>query len=244
MSSPASCIFTNAYTYDGIGRLVSEQLIIPNSSSLISFSYDLAGNRLSVSSGASVQTETYTHNRLDSVQHDAAGNVTNYTRDGISYALTWNTQGQLLFVATNGVPAESYTWDPLGRRLSTTRLSADHTSQATEYHVYDGPECVADVDASGNPLRLYTWGAGIDNLLAVTILSPGSTNTYYAVKDHLGSVHALVDSTGSIAASYTYDAWGNLLSHFRTSELPPPFSLAGSRVLPCHQPLQFSRPLV
>ena len=213
VSSSASSILTNAYTYDGIGRLVSEQLLIPNSSSLTSFSYDLAGNRLSVSSGASAQAETYTHNRLDSVLHDAAGNVTNYTRGGIAYDLAWNTQGQLLAVHTNGASAESYIWGPLGRRMSTTDASG------TVFHAYGGDECVADLDASGNPLRVYTWGDGIDNLLAVTVFSPGSTNTYYAVKDHLGSVHALVDSSGNIVAQYAYDAWGNLLSHFRTSEL-------------------------
>jgi len=44
--------------------------------------------------------------------------------------------------------------------------------------------------------------------------------TPYAVKDHLGSVDALVDANGQLAASYTYDAWGNILSHFRTLELP------------------------
>ncbi len=86
------------------------------------------------------------------------------------------------------------------------------------YRIYDGDECVADVDASGNPLRVYTWGQGIDDLLAVTVYTcqPNSpqpaASSYYAVKDHLGSVHALVDESGGIAAQFTYDAWGNVQS--------------------------------
>ena len=40
------------------------------------------------------------------------------------------------------------------------------------------------------------------------VLPPGATNSYYAIKDHLGSVHALVDASGSVVESYSYDAWG------------------------------------
>ena len=76
------------------------------------------------------------------------------------------------------------------------------------WHAYDGGQCVADLDANGKPLRSYTWGLGIDNLLAVTVYGIGATNSYYAVKDHLGSVHALVDASGAVVESYSYDAWG------------------------------------
>jgi RHS repeat-associated protein len=188
---------TNAYAYDGFGRLVCADGV--------SYAYDLAGNRLSQGGTGVPPVEfTYTHNRLDGDLYDVAGTVTNMIRDGATLALSWNTQGQLISVSTNGAFAESYAYDALGRRLSTT------DSSGTVYHVYDGDECVADVDASGNPLRTYAWGPGIDNLLAVTVFGAGSTNTYYAVKDHLGSVHALVDASGAVAESYTYDAWGNV----------------------------------
>jgi RHS repeat-associated protein len=195
----ASPLAADTYAYDALDRLTA--------AGSETYTYDLAGNRLSRSgTGVPPELSFYTHNRQDSVLHDHSGNVTNYTRNGIAYNLAWNTQGQLLSVATNSILAESYTYGPLGRRLSTT------DSSGTVYHVYDGDHCAADVSPSGNPLRIYTWGAGIDNLLAVTVFSPSSTNTYYAVKDHLGSVHALIDASGTVAASYAYDAWGNVLS--------------------------------
>ena len=67
-----------------------------------------------------------------------------------------------------------------------------------------------EVDADGDLLKSYTWGPGIDNLLAFTVYG-SSTNTYNCLTDHLGSVHALVDSNGDIVESYRYDAWGRVL---------------------------------
>ena len=49
--------------------------------------------------------------------HDAAGNVTRIERAGRpTLDLTWNSQYQLVSVATNGVFAESYTYDALSRQ--------------------------------------------------------------------------------------------------------------------------------
>ena len=77
----------------------------------------------------------------------------------------------------------------------------------TNWFVYDGNHVVADLDSSGGMVRSYVWGPGIDNMLAMTAYG-GTTNTYYALKDHLGSVLALTDGAGNIVESYRYDAWG------------------------------------
>jgi len=143
-------------------------------------------------------------------------------RSGIP--LSWDTQGRLVSVSANGVFAESYQYDALGRRVSTT------DGAGTVFHVYEGDQCAADTDASGNLLRSYTWGPGIDDLLAVTVYSQDATNSYYAVKDRLGSVQALVDASGAVVESYTYDAWGN--ASILTSDLRPLTSSAyGNRYL-------------
>jgi len=140
------------------------------------------------------------------VSYNASGQVVQCKRlNGVVCGFKWNTLGQLVSVTTNGILAESYAYDPLGRRISTT------AGGATIWHAYDGDRCSADTDASGNILRSYTWGLGIDNLLAITVYSAGATNSYYAVKDHLGSVHALVDESGAFAESYSYDAWGTVV---------------------------------
>ncbi len=209
---------THAYGYDGIGRLVAADGV--------AYTYDLAGNRLSRSgAGVPPAAYSYSHNRLDGDLYDAAGCVTNMFRNGVELSLSWNTQGQLVSVSTNNAFAESYVYDALGRRVSTTDKGG------TVYHVYDGHQCAADVDGSGRPLRTYAWGPGIDNLLAMTVYSyqPNSpqptASSFFAVKDHLGSVHALVDAQGEIAQTFTYDAWGNAcVSTPNSSFLTPDFS--------------------
>ena len=51
-----------------------------------------------------------------------------------------------------------------------------------------------------------------------------TASTCYAVKDHLGSVCALVTAAGAVVASYTYDAWGNVSATINYSLLPVNFS--------------------
>ena len=137
----------------------------------------------------------------------AAGNVTRTVNArGQALGLTWNLQRQLTSVSTNGVFAESYAYDPLGRRVATADIGG------TVYHAYDGIHCVADLAPDGTLLRAYTWGPGVDNLLAVTFYSDTETNTLHAVTDPFGTVHALAAPGGTIAVSYSYDSWGNLLS--------------------------------
>ena len=221
IASVGGSAVTHAYAYDALGRLVSESV----TNAVTSFSYDSAGNRTVVQSGTGnlpVQS-TYVNNRLVSVStngafasavlYDGAGNVTSLvSRAGVTLSLYWNTLGQLVSVSTNGAFAESYAYDALGRRISTTSLSTTNHQPSTIDHLYDGSQCIADMDTSGNLLRAYTWGPGTNNLLAVTIYSADATNTYYAVRDRLGSVYALVNSSGAVVESYAYDAWGSVQS--------------------------------
>ena len=87
----------------------------------------------------------------------------------------------------------------------------------TNWHVYAGPHVVADVDATGGVLRTYMYGPGIDNILSMKAYSGGTPQSYYYVKDHLGSIQAIVDSFGSIVESYRYDAWGKVLGVYDSS---------------------------
>ena len=198
------------FAYDGLDRLVSE---VESSGVSRTYAYDLAGNRLAkteTGSGAIAyalgigdRLATYTGG---SYSYDTAGCVTAIDRTGKpDLDLTWNGQYQLTSVSTNGIVAESYTYDPFGRRFSTT------SGGTTLRHVYDGIHCVADIDSVGRVVKSYTWGPGIDNLLAVTCHSGTLATTYYALTDLQGTVHGFADAGGNLVARYAYDAWGNLL---------------------------------
>ena len=45
----------------------------------------------------------------------------------------------------------------------------------------------------------------------MTSFGATATNTYYAIKDHQNTVIALVDDSGSVAESYEYSAYGEIL---------------------------------
>jgi len=200
---------TNNYAYDNLDRLISETSL-SSMTSVVQYSYDLVGNRTQlVDNGVTVNYTLGTGNKLASwgingqQQFDAAGNVTNLQDDsGRQLSMTWDSRYRLTSVATNGTPAESYGYDALGRRISISDGST------TSYLVYDGVQVIAETDSSGNLLKSYTYGPGIDNILSMTVHG-STTSTYYYVKDHLGSVQAVVDASGTVVESYQYDAWGN-----------------------------------
>jgi RHS repeat-associated protein len=137
--------------------------------------------------------------------YSAAGCLTNISYSGTEYCdtktLEWNAQYQLVSVYSVS-SVVNYSYDVLGRRTSIS----DGTN--TINMIYDGDQVVADVSTNGVVLRTYVWGPGIDNLLSFT--DHTTSNTYYAVKDHLNSVYALVDESGSVVEKYEYDAWGRI----------------------------------
>ncbi len=175
------------------------------------YTYDAAGNR-TAKTGDVEGAVAYTRgvgDRLASwtggaYTYDAAGNVTRIVRDGRpTLDLSWNGRYQLVSVSTNGVFAEGYAYDALGRRASTTTWE-----EGTVRHVYDDNwQVIADLDSNGNVLRSYVWGEGIDRLLAVKV----GAKSYAALTDAQGTVWGLADGT-DVVARWTYDAWGNVLS--------------------------------
>ncbi len=217
MESEALPSRTTDYGYDMLDRLTAETS--PGRAN--AWSYDLAGNRTNaVLNGTSTACTLGVGDRLAATSdgasylYNAAGCVTNISSASYVVSLSWDSRYQLDAAYTNGVLAETYQYDALGRRVATT------SGGTTTCHVYDGGwQVLADLDADGQPLRSYTWGPGIDHLLAMTTYG-STTNTYYALTDHLGTVHALVDFSGAIAESYEFDAWGNVLAIHDASGSP------------------------
>jgi len=74
------------------------------------------------------------------------------------------------------------------------------------------------------------YGTGIDNPVSMTVYG-GTTNRYYYLTDHLGSVLALTDGNGAIVESYRYDAWGRVLGVYDASGSQIDESAVGNRIL-------------
>lgn len=203
------------YTYDSLDRLTSESRLGGAVTSVVQYTYDLTGNRKTVTTDGAEHTYTLGQgNRLaawgtnseNSVTYDAAGNVTDVALGSTGLLhLIWNDRYQLIAAETNGVEVESHGYDALGRRVWIV------SDGNTNHMVYDGTHVIADLDGTGEVIRSYVWGPGIDNLLAMSIHTGATVETYYPITDHLGSIHALVDDTGSVVESYKFDAWGKIL---------------------------------
>ncbi len=160
--------------------------------------------------------------------YSAAGCLTNRQYSGKDYVeslgLAWNSQYQLTATTTNGSLAETYGYDGIGRR---SFIAAGGT---TNWMVYDGNQVVAEVDGNGNLKKSYVYGLGIDSPVSMTVYST-TTNTYYFIKDHLGSTLALTDALGNIVESYRYEAWGRVLGVYNGVGAQIDESAFGNRIL-------------
>ncbi|AKJ63427.1 RHS repeat-associated core domain-containing protein [Kiritimatiella glycovorans] len=143
--------------------------------------------------------------------YDAAGCVTNITCRGHAAdwdaELRWDGRYRLTSVTLGGLEIE-HEYDLDGRRTRREVRTSGATN--TVHYIYDGEQVVAEIDESGTLRRTYVWAPEIDRLLSFTDYESGATNTYYALTDPQGTVHALLDETGAVAESYEYNAWGRV----------------------------------
>jgi RHS repeat-associated protein len=183
------------------------------------YTYDPAGNR---TSGPLSATSTY--NAAEELTSDAGFTYT-YDAEGQRTAKTDRASGATTRYLYNGAKrltsiqypdgtTTSYTYDALGRRSTVS------AGGATTAYVYDGVNTRLEYGSAG--LAASYVGAGdVDRPLEMT---RGATSYYY-LQNFQGSVTGLTDANGSVAATYSSDAFG-----VPTSPQPPvtnPFTYAG-----------------
>ncbi len=139
------------------------------------------------------------------------------------FGLIWNGQYQLTATYTNDSLAESFGYDGAGRRIFIVE------GGVTNWMVYNGNQMVAEVDGAGQLKKSYVY-EGLDRAVSMTTYG-ASTNTYYFIRDHLGSTLALTDGSGNIIESYRYDAWGRVLGVYNASGNQIDESAVGNRIL-------------
>lgn len=191
---------TSNYGYDPVYQL---QNAFQGGATTESYSYDVIGNRVTSFTVPSYSYNTsneLTSSTVAAYSYDSNGNTLTKTDSTGTTAFTWDFENRLASVTPAGSGAVTFKYDPLGRRIQKS------TSAATTNYVYDGANILEEVDGSGNVLARYTQGGGVDEPLAM--LRAGMTSFYEA--DGLGSITSLSNSTGTVAATYTYDSFGNL----------------------------------
>jgi RHS repeat-associated protein len=171
---------------------------------------------------------------VETPSYDQAGNL---LADG-RWNYTWDSEDQLISIETTAAAQQagladtkvSFTYDYLGRRIQkVVSIGGAQTSQ-TRY-VYFGWNVMAELDASGNVLRHFVWGPGIDGTIGGTggvgglVMIQDSGHTYMPAFDGNGDVTVLLDASngGAIAAKYEYSPFGELLQKSGSYSISNPF---------------------
>ncbi|WP_349407797.1 polymorphic toxin-type HINT domain-containing protein [Pseudalkalibacillus sp. SCS-8] len=198
------------YTYDVGNRLTKEVHKDQNGTitNEISYSYDVMGNRTSMTKNNSTITYTYdTANQLTSINgsnttHDANGNL----KSDAKYQYFYDVEDQLVRVENGASSVVSeYEYDYEGLRTKKV------TSQKTEYYYYMAGELSYITDENNN-LKYSFTRTSTNRLVSMTDHTGTSPKTYEFVMNHRGDVLGLRDTNGTLVVEYEYDAWGNILS--------------------------------
>ena len=179
---------TYEYTYDALGQLLTETV---NGVAVNTMTYDNYGNILTKNGktytyGDSKWKDLLTEYDGQTITYDDGGNPINY----LGHTLTWEKGRQL-----KSFDDITYTYNANGIRTSKTVNGVKH-----EYTL-DGTNIVKETWDGNTLVPLY------DNTESVCGITYNGTS-YYFLKNLQGDVIAITDSTGSVVARYSYDAWG------------------------------------
>ena len=203
--------YITKYTYDAANQLIREDNQQAGYSWVMT--YDDAGNMLTrkkysyttgtLGSVLSTQTLTYGDSTWGdlltgingmTVTSDAIGNVLN---DG-TWTYTWKNGRQLATMSKSGV-TWSFAYDANGMRTQRTN------SSTTYNYTYDD-STLLKMTVGSNAL-IFSYGS---NGQPMSVNYNGTD--YYYVTNIQGDVVSILNSSGAEVVTYTYDAWGNILS--------------------------------
>jgi RHS repeat-associated protein len=191
--------------------------VVQGATTTENYSYDAVGNRLS-----SLGMSPYQYNSLNELTSTSSGSYTydangNTLSDPSGKQYTWDFENRLtqaVVPGTNG-GTTTFRYDPFGRRIQKSG------PLGTMNYVYDTGDMIEELDGAGSVLAAYTRTQNMDDPLAE--LRSGTTTYYHA--DGLGSITSLTNASATAAASYAYDAFGNLSA--ATGSVTNPFRYAG-----------------
>ena len=127
----------------------------------------------------------------------------------------YGPEGRLGAVTKDGNVLGEYTFSPTGERLKRTYKDPQTNETIVEYYIYDGANCVYDLDGSEQIKKTYFNGPGIDNILAFE--DNKEDKEFYIFKDALGSTRQVVEITEAgfdwLRSSYGYGAWGEITDY-------------------------------
>ena len=207
---------TVTYEYDDLGQLVWEKNATAGKA--WNYTYDNGGNILSrteyacsgngtVSGSGTTTSYTYgdaewgdllTAYNGEAISYDGIGNPLSYR----GWTMNWQG-GRQLASMTKGSDTLSFAYNESGLRTSKTVNGVTHN------YVWQGSKLAADITDS---YALYFHYDSSGDVIGFTRTANGADTEYFYVKNLQGDILKVITATGTEAATYTYDAWGKLLT--------------------------------
>lgn len=183
---------TEVFGYDELNRL---ETVTFNGQPTQSMSYSPNGNIQSKSDAGNYKYHDFKVNAVDTILNNPKTlpvHVQNVNYNSFNKAFEITTGNNKLNL-TYGVDEERVKTEQYENGiLKVTKIFA------TSY----------EKEIKNGVTREIHYISGVYGLEAIYIKEGGKDGMYYVCKDHLGSITALVNESGSIAEEYSYDTWG------------------------------------
>ena len=210
----------SVFAHDALGRTTAAEIREGGGpAASFAYSYDNAGNFVSLAQGANFVT--CTANALnqcvsfggETVVTDVDGCIVEF--DGKSFG--YDSALRLDSVSTANGRLAAFAYDAFGRRVVRT------SCELTSFFFYDGWNLVRELRMAGGEsvgVDEYFWGRDVSSSFdgaggvggLVCLVHDGAA--YVPLYDASGNITAYVDSSGSLVARYAYDCFGNVISSF------------------------------
>jgi RHS repeat-associated protein len=193
------------YRHDAGGRLAEEQ----GPGGTLGYSYLPGGNRsVRQGQGASTQHQYDAADRLlrageETFAYDANGNLVERRGPSGLTRYQYDAENRLVAVTKPDGVEVSFGYAPTGERIWRK------DSSGRTWFVSDGTSLLAELGDDLRSRATYLHGPGIDFPLMMT----REGREYFFHAQALGTIAALTDGAGSLAASYDADAFGDLRDH-------------------------------
>ena len=199
---------TYVYTYDKSGNIQSKKVYAYTTGTLGTLQ-----DTINYTYGNTAWKDQLTNYDGTAISYDASGNPTNWI--GNLNTLTWN--GRQLTTLRKGTSTYSYVYNSDGIRTQKTVVTDGVYMTLTTHYVLDGTNVVAQYQTATNTMDLmnvmYFY---YDEAGAPTGIKYNG-NVYYFQMNLQGDIIRILNTQGSIVATYTYDAWGNIIASTDTS---------------------------
>ena len=205
---------STTYAYDSLNQLVWEYNTAAGKA--WNYAYDLGGNILSKTEydyadgqTSNPVTVSYTYGDAawrdlltayngEAITYDGIGNPTNYR----GWGMTWQGGRQLSSMQKDGTTL-SFSYNDAGLRNEKT------VNGSTRRYIWSSSQLMADIGASD---AFYFHYSSSGELIGYTYKTADAETECILVKNQQGDVERVISADGTVLASYTYDAWGNVLT--------------------------------